>query len=70
MGKSATKSDSIDGHYVAQCVAPASYSVVQSVYAGAVNPSFAANFAVNKRRIHRKRLHQLVLGVRFGLGVD
>jgi hypothetical protein len=31
-GSRATKSDSIDGYYVAQCVALASLSVVQSVY--------------------------------------
>lgn len=70
MGESATKSESIDGHYVAQCVAPASDSVVQSICAGAVDPSFTANNAANKRRIHRNRAYQFVLEVRLGPGVD
>jgi hypothetical protein len=52
---SATKSDSISGHYVSQCVALASDRVAQSVYEGTDDPPFAANFAVNKRRIHRNR---------------
>jgi hypothetical protein len=67
---SSTKSDSISVHYVAQCVALASDSVVQSAYEGAVDPSFTANIAVNKRHIRRNRAYQLVLGVRLGHGVD
>jgi len=70
MELSATKSDSIQCHYVAQCVAHASDSVVQSVYEGAVDPSFTANIAVNKRHIRRNRAYPLVLGVRLGPGVD
>ena len=32
-------------------------------YCGAENPSFTANFAVNKRHIHRIRAYQFVLRV-------
>ncbi len=65
-GLSATESDGIDGHYVAQCVALASDSVVQSAHVGAEEPSFTANIAVNKRHIRRNRAYQFVLGVGWG----
>lgn len=70
MGESETKSDNIDGHYVAQCVVLASDSVVQSVYQGSEASSFTANIAVNKRRIRRNRAYQLVCGVGCGAGED
>jgi hypothetical protein len=38
-GESATKSDSIDGHYVAQCVALASHSVVAADGAMGCDPA-------------------------------
>jgi len=63
MGESATKSDSIDGHYVAQCVTFAINSVAQSAYEGAEAAFFTAKNAVNKRHIHRNRAYQLMLGV-------
>ncbi len=70
MGESATKSDSIDSHYVAQCVALASHCVVQSACVGAKEQSFTAYIAVNKPHIRRNRAYQLVLGVRLGPSVD
>jgi hypothetical protein len=51
----ASKSDTIDGHYVAQYVTLASHSVVQLVYEGLESSSFTANIAVDKRHIHRNR---------------
>jgi hypothetical protein len=62
-GLSATKSDSIDGHYVAQRVVLASDSVVQSAHVGAEEPSFTANIAVNKLHIRCNRAYQFVLRV-------
>jgi hypothetical protein len=61
--ESATNNDSISGYYVAQCVALASRSVVQSVYEGAEASSFTANIAVNKQHIRRNCAYQFVLGV-------
>ncbi len=60
---SATLSDSINGNYVAQCVALASDSVVQSAYEGAEASFFTAKNAANKRHIRRNRAYQFVLGV-------
>ena len=64
------ESDSMYGHYVAQCVALASDSVVQSDYEGAEGASFNANIAANKRRIHRNCSYQFVLRVGWGAGED
>jgi hypothetical protein len=69
-GLSATKSDNIQSHYVAQCVALASNNVAQSVCEGTEASSFTANIAVNKRRISRNRAYQFVFGVGWGTGTD
>jgi hypothetical protein len=61
-GQSATYSDSIFDHYVAQCAPFARNSVVQSAYEGAEASFFTANIAVNKRRIRRNRPYRLSLG--------
>ena len=70
MELSATKSDSIQDHYVAQCVALASHCVVQSIGEGAEASSFTAKNAANKRHIRRNRSYQFVLGVSGGAGGD
>jgi hypothetical protein len=60
---STSLSDSIDDHYVAQCVALASNSVVQSVYEDTEASFFTAKNAANKRHVRRNRAYQFVFCV-------